>query len=216
MHIRKHKYCLISLIFVVNSINIFIARPHKVPGRWQLIFYLLLVSVSQLVAQHQDYIVVDQEGNGDFITLTAAINSLPMYNYERTSIFIKNGIYKEKVLIKQDNITLEGEDRECTIIQYNQLRSDWEESKDAIGPAVINLQGDDIIIKNLTVKNTQPEIGPHAFAIYGTSTRTILLDCDIMSNGGDTVSLWNYKSGMYYHANCRFWGAVDFVCPRGW
>jgi len=178
-----------------------------------LLVHLLL---NILVAQHQDYIVVDQEGNGDFTTLTAAINSLPMYNYERTTIFIKNGVYEEKILIEQDNVTLEGEERGRTIIQYNQLRSDWEESKDAIGPAVINLDGDDIIIKNLTIKNTQAEIGPHAFAIYGTGTRTILLNCDVLSKGGDTVSLWDCKTGMYYHADCSFTGAVDFVCPRGW
>jgi pectinesterase len=30
------------------------------------------------------------------------------------------------------------------------------------------------------------------------------------------VSLWNYKSGRYYHSNCYFEGSVDFVCPRGW
>jgi pectinesterase len=42
------------------------------------------------------------------------------------------------------------------------------------------------------------------------------MNCNVISNGGDTVSLWNYKNGMYYHANCFFRGAVDFVCPRGW
>ncbi len=68
----------------------------------------------------------------------------------------------------------------------------------------------------ITIKNTQAEIGPHAFAIYGTGTRTIILNCKIISKGGDTVSLWNYKNGMYYHAGCTFEGSVDFVCPRGW
>jgi pectinesterase len=68
----------------------------------------------------------------------------------------------------------------------------------------------------MTIENSQPEIGPHAFAIYGTGTRTIILNCNILSKGGDTVSLWDYKAGMYYHVNCYFEGAVDFVCPRGW
>ncbi|MFX0137537.1 MAG: hypothetical protein ACFFDN_28120, partial [Candidatus Hodarchaeota archaeon] len=68
----------------------------------------------------------------------------------------------------------------------------------------------------MTIENSQPEIGPHAFAIYGTPNRTIIVNCNVVSKGGDTVSLWNYKQGMYYHANCFFQGAVDFVCPRGW
>ncbi len=181
-----------------------------------IISIMMLMSCQQLIAQHKAFIIVDQTGNGDFTSLTAAINSLPMFNYERKTIFVKNGVYEEKIRLDQDNITLQGEDRIKTIIQFNQLRSDWDRAKDSIGPAVINLHADDIIIRNLTIQNTQPEIGPHAFAIYGTGTRTIILNCNVFSKGGDTVSLWNYKTGMYYHADCHFQGAVDFVCPRGW
>jgi hypothetical protein len=38
----------------------------------------------------------------------------------------------------------------------------------------------------------------------------------MLSNGGDTVSLWNGENGMYYHNTCFFKGAVDLLCPRGW
>lgn len=166
--------------------------------------------------QAKNLIVVAQDGSGDFKTITEAVRSLPMFNYERVTIFIKNGIYKEKIRIEQDYITLKGESKENTKVEYSQLRTDWINNKDSIGAAVINLTGDDIIIENLTVNNTQPQIGPHAFTIYGTGTRTIIKNCIVLSKGGDTVSLWNYKSGMYYHADCVFQGSVDFVCPRGW
>ena len=169
-----------------------------------------------LTAQQKRLIVVDQNGGGDYTTLTEAINSLPMFNYQRVTIFIKNGVYEEKIRFDQDYVTLEGENRDSTIIKYNQLREDWIKNKDSIGPAVININGDDVIFKNLTVINTQPEIGPHAFVLYGTGTRTIVTNCSMISKGGDTVSLWDYKTGMYYHSDCYFEGAVDFVCPRGW
>ncbi len=161
-------------------------------------------------------IVVAADGSGDYKTITGAINSLPMFNYERIVIFIRNGIYNEKIRIEQNNVTLLGESRDSTIICFSQLRTDWQENKDYTGPAVINIHADDIILENLTVKNTQPETGPHAFAVYGTGTRIILANCNIISRGGDTVSLWNYKSGKYYHSGCYFEGSVDFVCPRGW
>ena len=70
--------------------------------------------------------------------------------------------------------------------------------------------------KNLTAENTADQIGPHAFTIYGTGDRTVIVDCDVLSHGADTVSLWLGQSGRYYHARCRFQGSVDFVCPRGW
>lgn len=161
-------------------------------------------------------IVVAQDGSGDFTTITAAIKSLPMYCYQRVNINVKKGIYIEKIKIDRDYITLNGESRDSTFIHYSQLRSNWDKNPDNIGPAVVNIFADDIIIKNLTIENTQSEIGPHAFAIYGTGTRTILKNCSVLSKGGDTVSLWNYKTGMYYHDSCYFQGAVDFVCPRGW
>lgn len=164
---------------------------------------------------HTD-MVVDQNGGGDFQSVSAAIDALPMFPYQRVVILIRNGVYNEKIRINQDFVTLRGESRDSTIIRYSQLRSDWDEHPDAIGPAVVNIYGDDIILDNLTVDNSQPEIGPHAFAIYGKGTRTILINCNFISKGGDTVSLWNHKAGLYYHAKCYFQGAVDFVCPRGW
>ena len=182
-------------------------------------FYLFIIFTfvsGEALSQAPHFITVAKDGNGDFKTITEAVYSLPMFSYQRIVIYIKNGVYNEKLRIDQDNITLKGESRDSTIIKYSQLRTDWVANKDSIGPAVINISGDDIIFDNLTVENTQPEIGPHAFAIYGKGTRTIIINCNVWSKGGDTVSLWDYKTGMYYHANCDFKGAVDFVCPRGW
>ncbi len=162
------------------------------------------------------HIIVAKDGSGDFTTITQAIDALPMFNYERVVIFVKIGVYNEKIRITQDYVTLQGENKDSTIIEYDQLRTDWIAHKDPIGPGVVNIHADDIVLKNLTIENTQPEVGPHAFAVYGVGTRTIILNCNVLSKGGDTVSLWNYKTGMYYHAGCRFEGAVDCVCPRGW
>jgi len=161
-------------------------------------------------------IVVDKTGKGDYTSLTDAINELPMLNYRRVVILIRNGVYEEHIRITQNYITLLGENRDSTIIRYPLLRSDWDQNPDAIGPGVINIFADDLILENLTVENSQPEIGPHAFAVYGYGTRIIINNCNIFSKGGDTVALWNYKDGMYYHSNCSFTGSVDFVCPRGW
>ena len=178
---------------------------------------LLIIQASGVPAVQPYYdIVVATDGTGDYTTITEAINALPVFNYERTVIFIRNGIYDEKIRIEQDNLTLLGENRDSTIIRYSQLRTGWDNNRDYIGPAVVNIHADDIILQNLTIENTQPDVGPHAFAVYGTGTRTILLNCNTLSRGADTVALWNYKTGMYYHSNCCFQGSVDFVCPRGY
>jgi len=176
---------------------------------------LLCLALNGIANRHID-LVVAQDGSGNYRSLTEALGNLPMYQFQRFVIYIKNGVYNEKIRIEQDNLTLLGESRDSTIIRYAQLRTDWIENKDWIGPAVINIHADDVVLDNLTIENTQPEVGPHAFTIYGTGTRTVIQNCNVKSKGGDTVSLWNFKNGMYYHANCYFEGAVDFVCPRGW
>src|SRR3990172_46223 len=182
-----------------------------------IVTWLLLLNAWLARADGYADLIVDKNGTGDHTTITAAINSLPMFAYRRTVIFIKNGVYVEKIRIMQHYVTLHGESRDSTIIRYSQLREDWNKNEDSIGPAVVNIYADDTVLDNLTIENSQPEIGPHAFAVYSTiATRVVIINCNVISNGADTVSLWNYKHGMYYHANCYFQGAVDFVCPRGW
>ncbi|PIB35780.1 hypothetical protein BFP72_10435 [Reichenbachiella sp. 5M10] len=176
----------------------------------------VVMSILSGKAQSHVDVTVAQDGSGDYQTITEALEHLPMFTYERVVVFIKNGRYEEKIRITRDNLTLVGESRDSTVIAYSQLRSDWDAHPDVVGMAVVNVHADDLVLKNLTILNTQPEIGPHAFAIHGVGTRTILDHCDVRSKGGDTVSLWNYKDGMYYHRDCVFVGAVDFVCPRGW
>lgn len=178
------------------------------------LIFLLFVSVSSAATRRQ--IVVAHDGSGDFTSISSAIDSLGMYNYQRIEILVKNGVYEEKISVTQDYVTIRGESRDQTIMRMDLPRSLYLENEDSIGPAIINVYGDDFILENITVENTHPVKRVHAFAIYGKGTRTVIQDCNVWSNGGDTVSLWNYKTGMYYHARCDFRGGVDFVCPRGW
>jgi pectinesterase len=161
-------------------------------------------------------VVVDRSGHGDFTRIGDALHALAMFSYQRTVILIKNGLYEEKVRIDRNYVTLRGENRDRTIIRYSQPWEAWNENPDAVGPAVVNLYGDDTVIENLTIENSQPENNRHAFAVLGDGTRIVIRNCKLIGRGGDTVSLWNYKEGMYYLTDCLFQGAVDFVCPRGW
>ena len=70
-------------------------------------------------------IVVDFKGSGDFLTVQEAINAVPFLQEKETIIFIKNGIYKEKLFLAQNkiNITLIGEDKNKTILTYDDYAS---------------------------------------------------------------------------------------------
>lgn len=160
-------------------------------------------------------IIVASDGSGDFVSLQTAIDTIPGSNTRRITIFVRDGIYEEKVLLRQDRITIVGQSRDGVRLQFYCPRSEYNRRYDNIGPAVLNIYGSDVVIRSMTIENTQAT-SEHSFALYGQPQRLILDDCNILGVGGDTVSLWNTSFGMYYHHNCRFKGSVDFVCPRGW
>ncbi|MGB8368171.1 MAG: pectinesterase family protein [Limisphaerales bacterium] len=180
----------------------------------------LLVSSHSIVfgdALPKPDIIVAADGSGDFKTIQAAVASIPKTNTERAVVFIKDGTYKEKIRVDASFVTLRGQSRSGTRIEFPQLDEDFTKNPDPIGRAVINLnQADDFVLENLTAENTAGVIGPHAFTILGSGDRAVVVNCDVLSHGADTVSFWRGDRGRCYQANCRLEGSVDFVCPRGW
>src|SRR5882724_5767968 len=185
-------------------------------------------------------IIVDASGRGDFRTVQEALNSLPAESSSPRIIFIRNGIYREKIFIEKNNIILEGEDRTRSILTFSLARDAWRcDHKDDWGVATLNLSGSDIILKDLTIQNDygfghttdttiacaadavthKKTIGRtgHQMALRSfATTRLIVTGCILRAYGGDTVSPWNVSDGMFYFWDCVMEGGVDFYCPRGW
>lgn len=185
--------------------------------------FLLLVSPRLALAAEKASIIVAQDGSGQFKSIQEALNSIPTDNRQNVIILIRKGNYHEKLYITKSYVTLVGEDRDSTRIVYAELRKNWVESHNGSdwGAAVVNIDSfvTNITLANLTVYNNYGSLyddHDHQFAIRGGGTRVIVINCNILADGGDTLSLWNKQDGMYYHANCFFEGWVDFVCPRGW
>lgn len=181
-----------------------------------------LCSVSQ--ARERATIIVAANGGGNFRTIQSAVNSIPLDNRESIVILVRNGVYNEKIFIERSFVSLVGENRESTRIVYAELRENWNNAhaNSDWGAGVVNIDSGatDITLANLTIYNNfgwkNGVFNKHQFAIRGAGTRIVLLHCNVISDGGDALSLWNRQSGMYYHASCFFEGWVDYVCPRGW
>lgn len=192
----------------------------------RLIFCLafLVPGSLQAASAGPKILVVDQAGQGNFRTVQSALNSVAPGDDQPVVIFVRNGLYQEKIFITKSNITLLGENRDSTRIVYAELRENWNRDHCGSdwGSGVINIDTGvtDITFADLTVINNHGSLyntyNKHQFTIRGAGTRTVLLRCTVKSDGGDALSLWNRENGMYYHADCYFEGWVDFVCPRGW
>ena len=185
-------------------------------------------------------IIVDINGTGDFTSIQAAINSLSNDSTAVRIIYIRNGIYNEKIFIEKNKIALIGENKDKTILTQSIARDIFRcSNNDDWGTATINLKGSDIELDNLTIQNTygfentgdikiicsndsgkiekEVRITGHQMALRSFSTtRLKVVNCIIKAFGGDTVSPWNVEEGMFYFKDCRMEGGVDFYCPRGW
>lgn len=188
----------------------------------------------------QKRIIVDLSGTGDFKSIQQAINSLPDSSLVTNTIFIKKGIYKEKIFIAKHNIILEGEDRKATTITQDIARDEWRcDHPDDWGVATLNINGNDITLKNLTIANDygfnvkenkvvdcKADTVTHKKTITNSghqmalrtmrATRLKAVNCHFRAFAGDTVSPWNTENGMFYFKDCSMEGGVDFYCPRGW
>jgi len=62
---------------------------------------LCLAMVSIAPAGGRDVLVVDATGKGQFRTIQEAIQAVPPDNAENRVILIRNGIYREKLFIRE-------------------------------------------------------------------------------------------------------------------
>jgi len=67
----------------------------------------------------QPDLVVAADGSGDFKTIHEAVQSVPKDNHERRVIFVKNALYTERVRVDAACITLRGESRAGTRIEFS-------------------------------------------------------------------------------------------------
>lgn len=207
----------------------------------QRFLLILLFLTPGFFSSAQKKIVVAQDGSGDFSKIQEAINSIPDSSKTERIILIKNGVYNEKLYIGKSKLLLLGEDKKKVVITYAMSNVIYKtEHKDNYS-GTVNLDGDDITLRNLTIQNTfgkdapdsvrytykDPKSGQtksvtvartaHQFALRGfKSTRLKVIDCILLAWGADTVSPWDSNQGMYYFKDCVMQGGVDFYCPRGW
>jgi len=187
-----------------------------------LLTFLLLLSIN--IKAFVPEFIISKDGKGNFATIQEALNAISSGNLKKHILYIRNGIYNEKLYIEKKNVAIIGENRDSTRIIYAILRSNWKLTNyDDYGSAVINIKDSvtDFILQNLTIYNNYGSLfnsNDHQFTIKSGPgvTRIIFDNCKIVSDGGDAASLWNTPDGMYYHNNCWFEGYVDYVCPRGY
>lgn len=184
------------------------------------LFLVLLTSFVSADAQNQIksetatkdlfYKVVAQDGTGNYTTIQAAINDSKAFPYDRITIFIKNGTYREKVKIHEwnPNISLIGESKENTIITFDDY---FNKTNLGINSTfytyTLLVEANDILLKNLTIENSSGDVG-QAVALSVFSDRVAVINCRIL---GNQDTLYASGKGCQYYKDCYIDGTTDFI-----
>ena len=170
---------------------------------------LLLSAVSAAWAQErQDTIVVSRDGTGNFRTLQEAIESARAFMDYTVTIYVKNGVYKEKVIVPSwvENIDIIGEDRDKTIITYDDHAN--INKMGTFRTYTVKVEGSDITFKNLTIENNAAQLG-QAVALHTEGDRLKFINCRILGNQ-DTIYT-GAKFTRLYFKGCYIDGTTDFI-----
>jgi len=177
-----------------------------------LICIFLLVFTRQAAAQPYDFVVA-ADGSGQFRTVQEAINAVPDFRKNTTTIFIKRGVYKEKIVLagSKTNVVLIGESPENTVLTFDDFaakKNIFGEETGTTGSASFYAFGEGFSAKNITFQNTAGPVG-QAVALWIKSDKSVFENCRFLGFQ-DTLYTFGPDSRQYYK-NCYIEGTVDFI-----
>lgn len=178
-------------------------------SRFLKVGLFLLVCVATMQAQQrQDTIVVARDGTGEYRTVREAVESVLVFMDYTVTIYIKNGLYKEKLVIPSSvrNVQLVGESAEGTVITY-----DDHANIDRMGTFrtyTVRVDGNDIVFKNLTIENNATPLG-QAVALHTEGDRLMFIGCRLLGNQ-DTVYTGREGARLLF-TDCYIEGTTDFI-----
>ncbi|MCD8297423.1 MAG: pectinesterase family protein [Prevotella sp.] len=161
-----------------------------------------------------DTLFVARDGTGQFRTIDEAVEVCRAFMEYHKVIFVKSGVYKEKLIIPSwlTNIEICGEDKESTIITYDDHANIFSQEKN--GPMgtfrtyTVKVEGTDITFKNITIENNAARLG-QAVALHTEGDRLVFVNCRLLGNQ-DTVYTGTPGTRVYFK-DCYIEGTTDFI-----
>ena len=172
-------------------------------------------AVTEAIPELQQYVchydlVVAQDGSGDFFTVQEAINAVPDYRKNaRTTILIKEGSYKEKVIIpaSKNAVSLIGQGEvKITYDDYASKPNIFGENKGTSGSSSCYIYAPDFYAENITFENTSGPVGQAVACFVSAITANSDVDKVYLSRP------WRpYAQAVFIQCNMG-----KHILPEGW
>ena len=189
-----------------------------------LITFLLLLPIGMRAANkydNPDTLFVARDGTGEFRTINEAVEVCRAFMEYHKVIFVKKGVYKEKLIIPSwlTNIEICGEDAEQTIITYDDHANIQipKIGREATGETqgmgtfrthTVKVEGQDITFKNITIENNAAKLG-QAVALHTEGDRLKFIGCRFLGNQ-DTIYTGVGNTRCFFD-HCYIEGTTDFI-----
>ena len=161
-----------------------------------------------------DTIIVSRDGTGQFRNVGEAIEVCRAFMDYHKVIFVKNGTYKEKLIIPSwlTNIEICGESADKTIITWddhaNILFPETGKGMGTFRTYTLKIEGSSITLKNITIENNAARLG-QAVALHTEGDRITVINCRLLGHQ-DTVYTGVAGTRIYFK-DCYIEGTTDFI-----
>jgi len=175
------------------------------------------IFILSFVIQHafsQRKITVAQDGSGDFKTVQAALNSIPLANKKPVTIFIRPGIYKEKLHLDSSKnfVSLVGENKFNTILTFDDHAGKLATNGETINTRTswsFKIEADNFTAKNISFQNDAGFTAGQAVAVESDGDKAAFYECSF--TGFQDVLFTNSDRSRQYYKNCYIEGTTDFI-----
>ena len=182
-----------------------------------ILLTMMLAAVGMHAANpydNPDTLFVARDGTAEFRNISDAVEVCRAFMEYHKVIFVKKGVYKEKLIIPSwlTHIEICGEDPENTIITYddhaNIVYPPTGKPMGTFRTYTVKVEGNYITFKNITIENTAARLG-QAVALHTEGDRLVFINCHILGNQ-DTIYTGLANTRLYFK-NCFIEGTTDFI-----
>jgi pectinesterase len=171
---------------------------------------MLCIAVGQTAnpRQHKYVFTVAKDGSGEYSTIQEAINSMRVFPLAPIILYIKNGVYNEKIELPSGNtdVSFIGESVDKTIISYSDYSGKGK--LNTFNSYTAKISGNRFRAENISFVNAAGPVG-QAVALHVEADQAIFINCRFIGNQ-DTIFTGGENSRQLF-VNCYVEGTTDFI-----
>ncbi|KAG9155609.1 hypothetical protein Leryth_017025 [Lithospermum erythrorhizon] len=151
-------------------------------------------------------LVIAKDGSGKYLTINEALKDIPNNNNKTFVIYIKEGVYVEKVTFNSTwkNLMVVGDGPTKTRITGS---LNFYDGTPTYHTATVAALGDFFIAKDIGFENSAGAIKHQAVALRVGADKSIFFNCH-MDGYQDTLYAHTYRQ---YYRDCKISGTIDFI-----